>query len=103
LVPARGDRREKAGSGRADGFMADDRTSVTEAKLRIRREQLNEGGRVARIDDCEHTLPPCTIGRKDTLWYDGGVHRITNRICCMRFGPVEVISLGSIRDAKTTY
>ena len=66
-VPAGRNGREKPRRGRVNGFMADDDRSIAKAKLRIRSEQINEAGRVAGVDDREHTLPPCAIRLKDRL------------------------------------
>ena len=70
LVATRGYRREKTCHGRANRLGTNDRRGVTEAKLRIRSEEIQEGRRVARIDDSEQTLPPRMIGLKDMLWCD---------------------------------
>jgi hypothetical protein len=67
--------REKRPHGRVDGFTADHCRSITESKLRIRSEQLNETGRVAGVDHSKHPLPPCAIRLKERLWCDGFIGR----------------------------
>jgi hypothetical protein len=72
-VPAGRYRREKRRHGRVDGFMANDRRSIAESKLRIWSEQPNEPSRVAGVDDRKHPLPPGAIGLKERRWRGGVV------------------------------
>ena len=41
--------------------MAGNHRSIPELELRIRSEQVNEGVRIAGIDNCKYTPPPSTI------------------------------------------
>ena len=70
-VSAGRDRRKKRRHRCVDGCVADDCRSITEPKLRIRSEELNEVIRITGIDNRKHPLPPCTIGLRGTFWHDG--------------------------------
>jgi hypothetical protein len=67
LVPTRCYRREKTFHGRGNRLGADDRRGVTEAKMRVRSEKIQEGCRVPSINGREQTLPPHLIGPKDMI------------------------------------
>jgi len=70
LVMTGGYRRKKCADRRADLFRAGDHRGIPEAKLRVRREQTQETRRVASVDDCEQTPPPCAIRLKYIVWHD---------------------------------
>jgi len=70
-VSAGRDRRKKRRHRCVDGFVADNYRSITKPKLRIRSEELNEVVRITGVDNCQDPLPPCAIGLRGTIWYDG--------------------------------
>jgi hypothetical protein len=69
-VPAERYRRKERRCGSPDGFVADNHGRIAKPKLRIRSEELNETVRVARVDNCEHPLPPCTVALHDAIECD---------------------------------
>jgi hypothetical protein len=70
LVMAGGYRGKECCHRRANLFSAGDHRSISEAELRVRREQTQETRRVASVDDGEQTPPPRAIGLKCIVWHD---------------------------------
>jgi hypothetical protein len=82
-VPAGANRRKKPRGRCSYRFLTDDHRNIAELKPCIRSEQVNEGIRIAGVDNREYMRPPSTIALYCTESYDIETH------CCTAYATLR--------------